>query len=134
MADELEVEKRGRGQPPHKPSDEQRNTVRTMTAYGIPQDAISAVIGISEPTLRKHYENEIATALAEANSKMAQCLFQQAMNGSTAAAIFWLKARAGWSEKFVNEHTGADGVPLVPPTITVNFVRPSDSGEPSGEA
>jgi hypothetical protein len=100
-------EKRGRGQPPHKPTEKQRETVRTMTAYGIPQDAIAAVVGISEPTLRKHYAHEIATAQAEANARVALRLFEHATGDSVAAAIFWMKVRAGWSEKQSIELSGA---------------------------
>ncbi|MEO3475934.1 hypothetical protein AAFN86_29080, partial [Roseomonas sp. CAU 1739] len=36
----------------------------------------------------------------EANAKVAQSLFQMATQGkNVAAAIFWMKARAGWREK-----------------------------------
>ena len=38
--------------------------------------------------------------MVEANLKVAQSLFQMATNGkNVAAAIFWMKARAGWREK-----------------------------------
>ena len=38
--------------------------------------------------------------MAEANVKIAQSLFHMATTGNkVAAAIFWMKARAGWREK-----------------------------------
>lgn len=85
--------------PKHKPTEEQRRQVRAMTAYGIGQADISAVIGISQPTLRLHYRRELDTAIPEANSQVAQSLFQMATKGkNVAAAIFWLKTRAKWKE------------------------------------
>jgi hypothetical protein len=61
---------------------------------------------------------------------VAQSLFNMATQGNNvAAAIFWMKARAGWREKHDLELTGKDGAPLVPPApppLTVTFVRPGD--------
>ena len=81
------------------PSPDQVKTVRAMSAYGIPQDQICKVVGVSLPTLHKAFRHELDTAGTEATAKVAQSLFQQALNGNVAAAIFWMKARAGWSEK-----------------------------------
>ena len=39
-----------------------------------------------------------------------------------------------YGEKIAAEVTGANGAPLVPPTIAVTFVRARDPGEPAGEA
>ena len=82
-----------------KPTDEQRKTVRAMAAYGVPQDDICLVIGISKPTLHKAFRHELDTAMAEANAKVAQTLFNLATkHNNVSAAIFWLKARAKWRE------------------------------------
>ena len=41
---------------------------------------------------------------------MAQSLFQMATQGkNVAAAIFWMKARAGWREKHEIAHTAPNG-------------------------
>jgi hypothetical protein len=48
----------------------------------------------------------------DANASIGQTLFQQAKNGNTAAAIFWLKTRAQWKETNALEVSGADGAPL----------------------
>jgi hypothetical protein len=53
---------------------------------------------------------------AKANTKVAESLFRKATGDgpqSVAAAIFWLKTRAGWMETTVHEHGGAEGMPLV---------------------
>jgi hypothetical protein len=85
--------------PKHKPSDEQRRTVRAMSAYGITQADIANIIKIDLKTLRLHYRVELDTATAEANSAVAQSLYNMAVRGdNVTAAIFWLKTRARWSE------------------------------------
>lgn len=89
--------------PPHEPTPQTRRTVESMSAYGIPQEDIAAVIGVDSKTLRKHYRMELDTATAKANAKVAETLYRKAtdaeMSGpSVTAAIFWLKTRAQWSE------------------------------------
>lgn len=84
---------------PHTPTEETRALARRLSGYGIPQQQIALLLGISKPTLHDHYRDDLDIGMAEANSKIASTLFGQAMNGNTAAAIFWSKARMGWSEK-----------------------------------
>jgi len=77
-----------------------------MAACGIPQTDICRVLGIAPHTLRKHYRKELDTAAPKANAMVAQCLFAQATrtdNPSIPAMIFWLKVRAGWTEKSIFE-------------------------------
>ena len=82
------------------PTEEQRKMVRSMAAYGIRQEEIACCIGLrSAKTLRRHFRKELDRAAPEANARVAQSLYQQATAGKkTAAAIFWLKVRAGWRE------------------------------------
>jgi hypothetical protein len=87
-----------------------------MTACGIDQDAITGVLGISKPTLRKYYRRELETALAKANAQIGGKLFSMAMGGDIAAVIFWLKTRARWSERILVEDTAAEDVD--PATLT----------------
>ena len=85
--------------PPHEPTDTTIATVRAMSAYGIPQDDIAKVIGIDPKTLRKHYGEQLEKGSIEATAKVAEFLFRQATTTNVAAAMFWMKCRAGWSEK-----------------------------------
>jgi hypothetical protein len=94
-------EQRKGGRPEHKPTAQLRKTVEAMASYGIPQDAIGEVLGIDPKTLRKHYDRELTIAATKANALVAQSLFAKATSKavtgpSVTAAIFWLKARAGW--------------------------------------
>jgi hypothetical protein len=74
----------------------------------------SASIGISKPTLERHYRQELDWGEVEANAKVAESLYRKATSdGSQAvtAAIFWLKTRARWKEPATdtNMNLSADG-------------------------
>lgn len=116
----------------HEPTEQQRKTVRAMTAYGIPQLDVARVIGITEPTLRLHYRTELDTAVAEANAKMAESLFNLGTKGgNVTAAIFWLKTRARWKEPAQDlHHSGPDGAPIA---VTYSWAPepPPDATPPS---
>src|SRR5919107_4365711 len=89
------------GRPPHQPTEATRKQVKALAAYGVPQDEIGKVIGISKPTLERHYREELDRGEVEANAKVAESLFRKATgDGAQAvtAAIFWLKTRARWKE------------------------------------
>lgn len=105
----------GYEQPPHVPTDVTKKQVETLAAYGIPQDEIRKVVGVSLPTLYKYYRHELDTASTKANARVAESLYRKATTDgsqSVTAAIFWLKTRAGWKETVVNEHSGPDGGPI----------------------
>lgn len=85
-----------------------------LSAYGVPQDEIGKVVGISKPTLEKHYRGELDRAQSEANARVAESLFRKATGDgpqAVTAAIFWLKTRAQWKEPAVdtNMRLSADG-------------------------
>ncbi len=90
------------GRPAHAPEPFHRRQVEAMAGYGIPEIDIARVLGIDPKTLRKHYREELDTGHVIANAKVAESLFRKATGEgpqSVAAAIFWMKARAGWREK-----------------------------------
>ena len=82
----------------HKPTDETRKLARSLSGIGVPQEDICVILGVSKPTLHKHYRDDLDKGLAEANAKVAESLYRQAINGDIRAAIFWAKARMGWRE------------------------------------
>ena len=100
------------GRPAHKPTDQQRRQVEAMAGYGIPHNDIGRVMRLDPKTLRKYYADELANGSTKATSKVAESLYRQAVEGNVSAAIFWMKARAGWSEKTQHEITGKDGGPI----------------------
>src|SRR4051794_22602766 len=98
---------------PFEPNDEQRRTVKAMSGFGIPQPDIATHVGIDPKTLRKHFRDELDRGSIEATTKVAQSLFRMATEGNNvAAAIFWMKARAGWREKQQVELSGPEGGPV----------------------
>ena len=117
-----------RGRPEFVPTNEQRATVKSMVSVGIQQDKIAKVIGISKPTLEKHFEHEIETAAADANHTVAMSLYDQATQGNVTAAIWWTKARMGWSEKNTLEHTGPGGGPMQITEIRHVIIDPKADG------
>ena len=88
-----------------EPTEEQRRLVRALAGFGIVHDDIAKQVGCEPKTLRKHFREELDRGSVEATAKVAQSLFQMATTGkNVAAAIFWMKARAGWREKSQVEH------------------------------
>jgi AcrR family transcriptional regulator len=83
----------------HEPTDRQRAEVEAYAAVGVPQEDIARLIGISKPTLYDRYRDELDLGKAKANAQVAKTLFREAVNGNMTAAIFWMKAQAGWREK-----------------------------------
>lgn len=90
----------------HVPTEKSRAEVTAFAMVGTPQDDIAKYIGIDRKTLTKHYRHELDTAMIMANAQVGKSLFQQAKNGNTSAAIFWLKCRAGWVDTQKVEHSG----------------------------
>ena len=116
----------------YTPSDENKKLVKTLAAVGITFEDIATKLEISSDTLVKYYKKELDDGRIDANASIGQTLFQQAKNGNTAAAIFWLKTRARWKETSSHEVTGADGAPLLA-GIQVSFVKPNESSASNSE-
>lgn len=102
------------GRPPHEPTEKDRAKVRAMSAYGIPQEQIARVFDIHVQTLRLHYRDELDLGVIEANSKIAETLFNQGVrDGNTTALIWWTKSRMGWKERQEMEHSGGINLQVV---------------------
>ncbi len=82
-----------------QPTDGQRRQVLTMIGFGIPQEEIATALEIDKKTLYKHFRRELDTGATEANVRVAQALYTNAVkNMSVAAQIWWTKTRMGWKE------------------------------------
>jgi len=115
---------------PFLPTPEDRARVETMAAMGIPHDQIALLVihpgsaaPINTKTLLEHFRRELMDGVTKVNSKVAQSLYEQATgtNGavrSTAAAIFWLRSRAGWKETQHVELDVKSGVLVAPANIS----------------
>lgn len=101
-----------KGRPSHKPTQESQDQVKRLAALGCPHEDIATRLKISSDTLVKYYKDQLDEGRIDANAVVAGTLFQQAKQGNTTAAIFWLKTRAKWKETNVNEVSGLDGQPV----------------------
>lgn len=114
----------------HEPTKETRSLVKALTSFGIDQSAIAAKIGVSEPTLRKHYRDEIDTGTTDLVATVANKLFNRAMTEKgmpgVTAGIFILKARGKWRDAQVVEHTDANGGQIVDRGRQVVVVLPDN--------
>ena len=107
----------GLKKPHHKPTSESRAQVEALAGYGVRQDEIAMYLDIDPKTLRSHYREQLDKGVVKANVSVARSLHKQAVEGNVAAAIFWLKSRAGFREKQEVEVSGPGGEPLVMPTV-----------------
>ena len=98
------------GRPSLQPTDEQRLLVKSLSAFGIPQEHIKRRLGIrSLKTLRKCFREELDAGILDANASVGKTMYKMANSGlCPSATIFWLKSRAGWKDYSVYEqHVGA---------------------------
>jgi hypothetical protein len=82
------------------PTDEQRRTVKSMSAYGIKQEGIARVLHFrSSKTLRKHFREELSLGEIEGVAQVAQTHYQMAKSGKyPASTIHFLEKRRRWLE------------------------------------
>lgn len=104
------------GNQPFVVTEKDRLQVERMVGFGLTQEQISKIIGISENTLKKYFSDELEHGVSRVNSAVAQNLFSIATSreqGSVAAAIFWMKTRARWRETNHHVHSGDDKEPPI---------------------
>jgi len=79
--------------------------VEKLAAVGLNEGQVADALGISVETLsdRKKTSRDFLDALkrgkAKGVAKVSNALYEQAMSGQTAAAIFFMKNRAGWTDR-----------------------------------
>jgi predicted transcriptional regulator len=77
-----------RGRPQHLPTDEKRRIVVVLMAFGRKDEEIAASLGITPPTLRKHYFRELrgrADARARLDAKLFGALLAEVEKGNVTA-------------------------------------------------
>jgi AcrR family transcriptional regulator len=96
--------------PAYKPSEGDRRTVMMLVVCGIARDRIAGHLGISRPALHRHFADELDNGNDIANAAVAGSLYQNAMDGTVSAQIFWMKTIARWGDKDVGDpDIGATG-------------------------
>jgi hypothetical protein len=117
-----------KGQQPHEATPERRRQVLTMVGMGLTQTEILRLIEIDRKTLYKYYRHELDTGVAEANLRVAKSLFDMATKEKVhPAAIFWMRARAGWRDRDAADMRVAANATVIiggidkPPEITETY-------------
>jgi len=111
-----------------EPTTEQRRLVRTLSGFGVRHDDIARQIGVDPKTLRARCRDDLDRGSVEATAKVAQSLFQMATQGrNVAAAIFWMKVRAGWHER--PGSTAAEQAPL---TVVIRRFADDERADDNG--
>lgn len=117
----------GRGRPQWNPSDDERRQIENLAGIGLPYRDIASTLGVALDTLKKHCGDELKRGKAIANAKVARTLHNKAVDGDTAAAIFWAKTQMGWRETERHELSGPDGGPIETNTVVRRvIVEPSE--------
>ena len=73
------------GRPEYAPTDDEREKVRVLKAGGMSNEAIAEAVGISEPTLRKHFSSELDRGTAKVRADLLMARYRSAMGGNVAA-------------------------------------------------
>ena len=99
-----------RGRPRIELTIEHRKQIETMSGLGMNLRQIAAVLGVTEITLKRRLAEDpdlfdtVEKGRAMAISQVAKTAYQMATSGKVPAmTMFYLKCRAGWSEKPIEE-------------------------------
>ena len=100
--------------------------MKSNTGFGIEQKFIAQHLGISHPTLLKHYRAEIDQGKEFVKAALIGSLFKMATSKkdspAKATALVWaMKNMIGWRDRVDHAHGGPDGAPL-PGNTTNNVV------------
>lgn len=126
----------GIGRPEFEFSDGQVAQVEKLAAM-LPIAKIADFFGIHEDTLRKRFMDDervfraYTRGRANVEAAMARSVIVAGTNGDLAAAQFYLRTQAGWSDKQKHEVSGPEGG-AIPHALTVRFVRPDDDAGGNG--
>jgi hypothetical protein len=121
--------------------------VESASAFGITQAEIATQLKISEPTLRKHFRDELDGGAFKANMKVGGNMYGLTQSTDEQVRLracqWWTARRMGWKETNVNENVGKDGGPIETKDVSaIDIIRAriadasarlgtgSDSGEP----
>ena len=89
--------------PPHESSEVTRAEVERLASIGAPIRMIAGCLGMSEPTLRKYYDDAIKKGHGRCGAKIQEMLYDKCMSGDSASIFFYLKTQWGYKETQVQE-------------------------------
>ena len=92
------IKRRG-GRRAHVPTPESREKVKMLKLVGATDEQVGRILGVSVDCLVEHYRQDLDDGKAEVLGKVAQTLYQKALDGDVTSCIFILKTKARWSER-----------------------------------
>lgn len=138
MSDPMTPNQRKKTGPPKIKLDPKK--VEELASHGLTFGQIADALGICMATLERRrkesaeIEEAVKRGKAQGIAKVTNALFDQALSGNTAAAIFFLKNQAGWRDKIDLEVEQTVPLPLVVhvpmegPVIDAEVVHPDAIG------
>ena len=80
---------------------QKRTLVETLAGYGMAPEEIALLLvpPMDADTLKRDYAVELEMGPAKANLETVSMLRGAVKKGNVTAAIYWTKARMGWTEK-----------------------------------
>lgn len=69
----------------HKPTDEQKRSVSIAAGAGVSHEEIALGLGITRPTLMKHYARELTIGAYERRQEVLDAMHEAALKGNVAA-------------------------------------------------
>lgn len=106
--------KRG-GRQAFEPTDEQRKQVKNAAGFGLRDQDIATLLGVSESTIQKYFSDELKAGRADGKQKLAKTAMQMATSGAhPTMTIFMSKVHLGWKEQHQEQQQ--------PQSVTFNFV------------
>jgi AcrR family transcriptional regulator len=104
------------GRPAFTPRADQRRVVEIMAGLAVNQESIAKALGISSPTLNKHFRNELAQGAGVVERMLTTRLMAHVKSKRSRTSLdaikFALRTRFGWTERF--ELSGALRVDPIP--------------------
>ena len=86
------------GRPEYVPSQKERETVKALAGMGNSTDDIAEFVGITAPTLRKHFYMELQQGRSQGRVRNTKRLQDMAAKGNVTAMIWLDKTRYGIRE------------------------------------
>ena len=96
-------------------TEEMAEQVRACAGFGLTNEQIAVVCGISASTFYEHkaqFSEHLEAGRAVAVARVREALYQQAAQGSLGHILAYHKIVLGWTETTRVESTGAEGGPM----------------------
>ncbi len=91
----------------------QARMVQVLSGLGLGLMDIASSLNLPPAEVKEKYTKELTNGAALANISVAHTAYKLAVSGECPDMTrFWLRSRAGWTEKTIVEHTGKDGNPI----------------------